>query len=92
MRKEYYNYFVKMPAVLHELFREKVSDYHFSDMNMVMTHLLKSYIRMCYRKSVSKATRRVLSHMERIPDMEFFFRHQEKSIFGFEMEDRKSVV
>lgn len=86
MRKEYYPYFVKMPATLHELFRAKVSDYHFSDMNTVITHLLKSYIRRCNRKSVSKATQRLLSHMEKIPDMEFFFRHQEKSIFGFEMD------
>lgn len=29
MRKEYYNYIVKMPAVLHEMFRQKVYDNHF---------------------------------------------------------------
>lgn len=86
MRKEYYNYFVKMPAVLHEMFREKVSDYHFSDMSVVMKHLIKSYIRMCDGKKISGSTRRILSHMERIPDMEFFFRHQEKSILAFEMD------
>lgn len=85
MRKEYYNYFVKMPAVLHEMFREKVSDYHFSDMRVVMNHLIKSYIRMCDGKKVSGPTRRILLHMERIPDMEFFFRHEDKSILGFEM-------
>lgn len=39
MRKEYYNYIVKMPAVLHEMFRQKVYDNHFSDMKTVMTHL-----------------------------------------------------
>ena len=37
MRKEYYNYIVKMPAVLHEMFRQKVYDNHFSDMKTVMT-------------------------------------------------------
>lgn len=26
MRKEYYNYVVKLPMLLHELFREKVAD------------------------------------------------------------------
>ena len=86
MRKEYYNYFVKMPAVVHEMFREKVSDYHFSDMSAVMNHLIASYICMCDGKKISKPTRRILSHIERIPDMEFFFRHQEKSILGFEMD------
>lgn len=86
MRKEYYNYFVKMPAVIHEVFREKVSDYHFSDMSAVMNHLIASYIRMCDGKKISKPTRRILSHIERIPDMEFFFRRQEKSILGFEMD------
>lgn len=50
MRKEYYNYTVKMPAVLHEMFREKVSDYHFSNMAAVMNHLIKSYIAICDRK------------------------------------------
>lgn len=53
MRKEYYNYFVKMPAVIHEVFREKVSDYHFSDMSAVMNHLIASYIRMCDGKKIS---------------------------------------
>lgn len=86
MRKEYYNYFVKMPAMIHDLFREKVSDYHFSDMSAVMNHLIKSYIRLCDGKKISKPTRRLLSHIERIPDMEFFFRRQEKSILGFEMD------
>ena len=62
MRKEYYNYFVKMPAVIHEVFREKVSDYHFSDMSAVMNHLIASYIRMCDGKKISKPTRRILSH------------------------------
>ena len=85
MRKEYYNYTVKMPAVLHEMFREKVSDYHFSEMSAVMNHLIKSYIRMCNGEKVSRATQLILSRMKRIPDMEFFFRHQEKSIFTFEM-------
>ena len=51
MRKEYYNYFVKMPAVIHEMFREKVSDYHFSDMSAVMNHLIASYICMCDGKN-----------------------------------------
>lgn len=86
MRKEYYNYAVKMPAVLHEMFREKVSDYHFSNMAAVMNHLIKSYIAICDRKKVSRATSLVLSRMKRLPDMAFFFRHQEKSIFIFEME------
>ena len=36
MRKEYYNYVVKLPVLLHELFRGKVADYHFSDMTVVM--------------------------------------------------------
>lgn len=86
MRKEYYNYYVKMPATIHEMFREKISDYHFSDMSVVMNHLIKSYICMCDGKKVSGATRRILLHLERIPDMEFFFRHEDKSVFAFEMD------
>lgn len=35
MRKEYYNYVVKLPVLLHELFRGKVADYHFSDMTWI---------------------------------------------------------
>lgn len=86
MRKEFYNYAIKMPAFLHELFRQKVYDNHFSDMKTVLIHLLKSYIRRCDGKKVSKATRLILSHMKKNPDMDFFFRHQEKSVFAFEME------
>lgn len=85
MRKEYYNYAVKMPAIIHELFSSKVSDFHFSDMTTVMNHLVISYIRMCDGKKVSKATYRILSHMKKITDMEFFFRRQEKAILFFEM-------
>lgn len=54
MRKEYYNYVVKLPVLLHELFRGKVADYHFSDMTVVMNHLVKSYIRMTDGGRVSK--------------------------------------
>lgn len=86
MRKEYYNYAVKMPAFLHEMFRQKVYDNHFSDMKTVLIHLLKSYILRCDGKKVSKATQLILSHMTKNPDMGFFFRHQEKSVFAFEME------
>lgn len=86
MRKEYYNYMVKMPAVIHEMFRQKVFDNHFLDMKTVITYLLKSYIRMCNRQKVSRATRLVLSRMKKNPDLEFFFRHQEKSVFAFEMD------
>lgn len=86
MRKEFYNYAIKMPAFLHELFRQKVYDNHFSDMKSVLIHLLKSYIRRCDGKKVSKATQLILSHMKKNPDMDFFFRHQEKSVFAFEME------
>lgn len=86
MRKEFYNYSVKMPAVLHELFREKVSDYHFPDMNTVITHLITSYARMCKGKKIPRATQGILSRFDKIPDMEFFFRHQEKSIYAFEMD------
>ncbi|KDS30259.1 hypothetical protein [Phocaeicola vulgatus] len=59
MRKEYYNYVVKLPVLLHELFRGKVADYHFSDMTVVMNHLVKSYIRMTDGGRVSTATRRM---------------------------------
>lgn len=76
MRKEYYNYVVKLPVLLHELFRGKVADYHFSDMTVVMNHLVKSYIRMTDGGRVSTATRRILLCMDRIPDMSFFFRRQ----------------
>lgn len=86
MRKEYYNYSVKMPAVIHEMFRQKVFDNHFLDMKTVITYLLKSYIRRCNRQKVSRATHLVLSRMEKIPDLEPFFRHQEKSVFAFEMD------
>lgn len=75
-----------MPAVLHEMFRGKVSDYHFPNMAAVMNHLIKSYIAVCDRKRVSRATQLTLSRMKRIPDMAFFFRHQEKSVFVFEMD------
>lgn len=84
MRKEYYNYVVKLPVLLHELFRGKVADYHFSDMTVVMNHLVKSYIRMTDGGRVSTATRRILLCMDRIPDMSFFFRRQEKSVLFFE--------
>jgi hypothetical protein len=83
MRKEYYNYVVKLPVLLHELFRGKVADYHFSDMTVVMNHLVKSYIRMTDGGRVSTATRRILLCMDRIPDMAFFFRRQEKSVLFF---------
>ena len=86
MRKEYYNYVVKLPVLLHELFRGKVADYHFSDMTVVMNHLVKSYIRMTDGGKVSTATRRILLCMNRIPDMSFFFRRQEKSVLFFEMD------
>lgn len=86
MRKEYYNYVVKLPVLLHELFRGKVADYHFSDMTVVMNHLVKSYIRMMDGGRVSTATRRILLCMDRIPDMSFFFRRQEKSVLFFEMD------
>lgn len=86
MRKEYYNYMVKMPAVIHEIFRQKVFDNHFLDMKTVVTYLLKSYIRMCKGEKVSRATRLVLSRMKKNPDLEFFFRHHEKSVFAFEMD------
>lgn len=86
MRKEYYNYVVKLPVLLHELFRGKVADYHFSDMTVVMNHLVKSYIRMTDGGRVSTATRRILLCMNRIPDMSFFFRRQEKSVLFFEMD------
>lgn len=80
MRKEYYNYVVKLPVLLHDLFREKVADYHFTDMTVVMNHLVKSYIRVTCGGKVSTATRRILLHMDRIPDMGFFFRRQEKVV------------
>lgn len=86
MRKEYYNYVVKLPVLLHELFRGKVADYHFSDMTVVMNHLVKSYIRMTDGGRVSTATRRILLCMDRIPDMSFFFRRQEKAVLFFEMD------
>lgn len=86
MRKEYYNYVVKLPVLLHELFRGKVADHHFSDMTVVMNHLVKSYIRMREGGRVSTATRRILLCMDRIPDMSFFFRRQEKSVLFFEMD------
>lgn len=85
MRKEYYNYVVKLPVLLHELFRGKVADHHFSDMTVVMNHLVKSYIRMREGGRVSTATRRILLCMDRIPDMSFFFRRQEKSVLFFEI-------
>lgn len=86
MRKEYYNYVVKLPVLLHDLFREKVADYHFTDMTVVMNHLVKSYIRVTCGGKVSTATRRILLCMNRIPDMSFFFRRQEKSVLFFEMD------
>ena len=86
MRQEYYNYVVKLPVLLHELFRGKVADYHFSDMTVVMNHLVKSYIRMTDGGRVSTATRRILLCMDRIPDMSFFFRRQEKAVLFFEMD------
>lgn len=91
MRKEYYNYVVKLPVLLHELFRGKVADYHFSDMTVVMNHLVKSYIRMTDGGRVSTATRRILLCMDRIPDMSFFFRRQEKSVLFFEMDPAVAV-
>lgn len=86
MRKEYYNYVVKLPVLLHDLFREKVADYHFTDMTVVINHLVKSYIRVTCGGKVSTATRRILLHMDRIPDMGFFFRRQEKAVLFFEMD------
>lgn len=86
MRKEYYNYAVKLPVLLHELFREKVADHHFTDLTVVMNHLVKSCILVSEGRKVSPATRRILSNMERIPDMGFFFRRQEKAVLFFEMD------
>lgn len=43
MRKEYYNYVVKLPVLLHELFRGKVADYHFSDMTFHHAAPLSQY-------------------------------------------------
>lgn len=86
MRKEYYNYSVKMPAVLHEMFRAKVADYHFTDMNTVITYLITSYASMCKGKKVSRATQSILARFNKIPNMEYFFRHQEKSVYAFEMD------
>lgn len=86
MRKEYYNYLVKMPAVLHEMFRTKVADYHFSDMNTVITYLITSYASMCRGKKVPRATQSILARFNKIPNMEYFFRHQEKSVYAFEMD------
>jgi hypothetical protein len=40
MRKEYYNYVVKLPVLLHELFRGKVADYHFSDMTYSTVNIM----------------------------------------------------
>lgn len=47
MRKEYYNYVVKLPVLLHELFRGKVADYHFSDMIYMLLSmaLMQAYTR-----------------------------------------------
>ena len=92
MRKEYYNYIVKMPAVLHEMFRQKVYDNHFSDMKTVMTHLINSYICTCDGKKVSRATQLVLSHMKKNPDMEFFFRHQEKLSVAYSVRSKLVVL
>lgn len=86
MRKEYYNYVVKLPVLLHELFRGKVADHHFTDLTVVMNHLVKSCILVVEGRKVSPATRRILSNMERIPDMSFFFRRQEKAVLFFEMD------
>lgn len=55
-------------------------------MTVVMNHLVKSYIRMREGGRVSTATRRILLCMDRIPDMSFFFRRQEKSVLFFEMD------
>lgn len=49
-------------------------------MTVVMNHLVKSYIRMTDGGKVSTATRRILLCMNRIPDMGFFFRRQEKAV------------
>ena len=51
-----------------------------------MNHLVKSYIRMMDGGRVSTATRRILLCMDRIPDMSFFFRRQEKAVLFFEMD------
>ena len=77
MRKEYYNYVVKLPVLLHDLFRCKVADHHFTDLTVVMNHLVKSCILVAEGRKVSPSTRRILSNMERIPDMSFFFRRPE---------------
>lgn len=55
-------------------------------MTVVMNHLVKSYIRMTDGGRVSTATRRILLCMDRIPDMSFFFRRQEKAVLFFEMD------
>lgn len=55
-------------------------------MTVVMNHLVKSYIRMMDGGRVSTATRRILLCMDRIPDMSFFFRRQEKAVLFFEMD------
>jgi hypothetical protein len=86
MRKEYYNYVVKLPVLLHDLFRGKVADHHFTDLTVVMNHLVKSCILVAEGRKVSPSTRRILSNMERIPDMGFFFRRQEKAVLFFEMD------
>lgn len=49
-------------------------------MTVVMNHLVKSYIRVTCGGKVSTATRRILLHMDRIPDMGFFFRRQERAV------------
>lgn len=51
-----------------------------------MNHLVKSCILVAEGRKVSPATRRILSNMERIPDMGFFFRRQEKAVLFFEMD------
>ena len=45
MRKEYYNYVVKLPVLLHELFRGKVADYHFSDMKRNSANTWITFVR-----------------------------------------------
>ncbi|MCS2621080.1 hypothetical protein NXW11_24670 [Bacteroides thetaiotaomicron] len=87
MRKEYYNYVVKLPVLLHELFRGKgcrLSFFRHDGSDEPPGEVLHPHRRMGGR--VSTATRRILLCMDRIPDMSFFFRRQEKSVLFFEMD------
>lgn len=52
MRKEYYNYVVKLPVLLHELFRGKVADYHFSDMTWGLCRPIRERLTLILFRSV----------------------------------------